>query len=132
MCVCVCVCVSTSLSPCWKFGSPNLGMGQQPQEQRYPFLSVCAVFSCVQTVVWLPVLGIFNVHTYIDACDCTRGPSAGHRWRVCTEKSLAAPGTRTCVGIAPGFSVGLTELSPPLHASTSRSFSFTTGLEYSV
>ena len=34
---------------------------QQPQEQRYPFLSVCAAFSCVQTMVWLPVLGIFNM-----------------------------------------------------------------------
>ena len=29
----------------------------------YPFLSVCAVFSCVHTMVWLPVFGIFNVHT---------------------------------------------------------------------
>ena len=28
---------------------------QLPQEQRYPFLSVCAVFSCVQTMVWLPL-----------------------------------------------------------------------------
>ena len=34
---------------------------QQPQEQRYPFLTLHAVFSCVQTKVWLPVLGIFNV-----------------------------------------------------------------------
>ena len=57
---------------------------QQPQEQRYPFLSVCAVFPCVRTVVWLPVFGIFNVHTDVDACDCTRG-LYGHRERVCTE-----------------------------------------------
>ena len=27
------------------FGSSYLGKAQQPQEQRYPFLSVCAVFS---------------------------------------------------------------------------------------
>ena len=47
--------------PCGKFGSPYLGKAQQPQEQLYPFLSVCAVFSCVQTMVWLPVFGIFNV-----------------------------------------------------------------------
>ena len=46
---------------------------QQPQEQRYPFLSVFAVFSCVQTQVWLPMLGIFNLRTYLDARDCTRG-----------------------------------------------------------
>ena len=25
----------------------------QPQEQRYPLLLVCAVFSCVRTKVWL-------------------------------------------------------------------------------
>ena len=43
-----------------KFGSPYLGTAQQPQEQRYPYLSVCAVFSCVQTVAWLPLFGIFN------------------------------------------------------------------------
>ena len=28
---------------------------QQPQEQRCPVLSVCTVFWCVQTKVWLPV-----------------------------------------------------------------------------
>ena len=33
------------------------GKVQQPQEQRYLFLSVCAVFSCVQTMVRLPVFG---------------------------------------------------------------------------
>ena len=37
------------------------GKAQQPQEQRYPFLFVCVVFLCVQTMVWLPVSGIFNV-----------------------------------------------------------------------
>ena len=46
---------------------------QQPQEQRYPFLPVCAVFSCVQTMVWLLVFVIFNVRTYVDACDYTQG-----------------------------------------------------------
>ena len=45
------------------------------QEQFYPFyfLLVCAVFLCVQfqTVVWLPVLGIFNMHASVYAQDCT-------------------------------------------------------------
>ena len=59
--------------PCRKFGLPYLGKAQKPQEQRYPFLSVCVVFSCVQTMVWLPVFGIFNMLTDVDACDCTRG-----------------------------------------------------------
>ena len=62
---------------------PDLRL-QQPQEQRYPFLAVCVVFSFVQTVVWLPVFGNFNVCTDVDACDCTQG-LYGHRKRVCTE-----------------------------------------------
>ena len=33
-----------------------LGKAQQSQDQHYPFLSVCAVFLCVQTMVGLPVL----------------------------------------------------------------------------
>ena len=55
----------------------------------------CVVFLCVRTMVWLPVLGIFNVRTDVDACDCTRvlyGPV-----RVC----LASPGARTGVSITP-------------------------------
>ena len=59
---------------------------QQPQEQRYPFLTVRAVFIVPlrfpryfpiqgndQTKVWLPVLGIFNVRSGVNAYDCTRG-----------------------------------------------------------
>ena len=46
---------------------------QQPQEQRCPLLTVRAGFSCVQTEVWLPMLGIFNVRTYVKACDCNEG-----------------------------------------------------------
>ena len=59
-----------------KFGSGRhyLGKEQQPQEQRYSLLSVYAVFSCVspKKMVWLPVFGIFNVRTDVNACDCTR------------------------------------------------------------
>ena len=39
-----------------------LGKAEQAQGQCYLFLSVCAVFSCVQVMVWLPVWGIFNGH----------------------------------------------------------------------
>ena len=79
--------------PCGKFGSSYLGKTQQPQKQSHPFLSVCAVFSCFKKkekekrMVWLPVFGIFNVSTNVDACDCTRG-LYGHRKRVCTESWL--------------------------------------------
>ena len=41
------------------------------------------VLLCVQTMVWLPVFGIFNVRADVDACDCTRG-LCGHRQTVCT------------------------------------------------
>ena len=51
----------------------GIRVAQQPQEQRYPFLPVSVVFSCVLTMVWLPVFGIFNVHTDVDACDYTQG-----------------------------------------------------------
>ena len=79
---------STSLSLVHtKLVSPYLGKAQQPREQRYPFLPACVVFSCVRTMVWLPVFGIFNVHTDVDACDCTR-ELYGHRKRVCTGSYL--------------------------------------------
>ena len=45
-------------------------------------ISVWVTFFCVQTMVWLTVFGIFNVHTDIDACDCTRR-LYGHCKRVC-------------------------------------------------
>ena len=60
---------------------------QQPQEQRYPFLTVGVVFLCVWTKVCLPVLGFFNVHTGVNACDCTQG-LYGHCKRVCCESWL--------------------------------------------
>ena len=41
------------LSACGKFGTPHPGMAKQLQEQCYPFLSVCVIFLCVQTIVWL-------------------------------------------------------------------------------
>ena len=42
---------SLSLVGNWGIGVAFSGKVQQPQEQRYPFLSVCAVVSCVQTIV---------------------------------------------------------------------------------
>ena len=33
---------------------------------------VFALFWGVQTVVWLPLLGIFNMHIYVNACNSTR------------------------------------------------------------
>ena len=39
-----------------EYSVPCLDKAQQPQEQRYPFLSVCAVVSCLQMV---PVVFFF-------------------------------------------------------------------------
>ena len=58
---------------CRKFGFPYLGRAQQPQVQHYPFPSVRAVFSCVQAMVWLTVFAIFNLHTDVNTCNCSRG-----------------------------------------------------------
>ena len=49
---------------------------------------VYAVFPCVQTMVWLPVSGIWNVRTDVDACDCTRGQYGQVTERVCTGSWL--------------------------------------------
>ena len=78
---------------------------QQPQEQRYPFLSVRAVFSCVHTKVRLPMLGICNVRRDVKVSDFTRA-LYGHRKRVYIkswlwENSLAVPGNRTCLSGVP-------------------------------
>ena len=75
----------------------------QLQEQHYPFLTVCTVFSCVQTTVWLPMLVIFNVHMDVNACDCTQGLYT-HCKRVCLHwklnrggESLPALGNQICL-----------------------------------
>ena len=93
---------SIAVIPCEKFGSLFLGIArlQQPQEQRYPFLTVHAVFSCVQTKVRLPVLWIFHVRTDVNARDCTRG-LCGHRKRVCTESWLWEKNSSSHRGIEP-------------------------------
>ena len=85
---------STSLSPARNSGRFTWVRLQQLQEQRYPFLPVC------------PVFGIFNVGTQDAACDCTRDLCKNGKslHRKLGEKSLAAPGTRTCVSIEPGCS----------------------------
>ena len=61
---------------------------------------------------------IFNVHTHVNACDCTRGCTDTVReslhWKsTLGEKSLAAPGNRTCVsGVAVRCSTSWA-ISPP-------------------
>ena len=66
-----------------------------------------AVFSCVQTKVWLPVFVIFIVDTGVNAQGCTQGCINTTRvkslhWkltvkRVCIEKSPVAPTSLLCL-----------------------------------
>ena len=37
------------------------------------------IYISVQTMVWLPVFGIFNVRTNVYACDCKRGLYEHHK-----------------------------------------------------
>ena len=60
---------------------------------------------CVHTRLWLPVLGIFNANTGVDACNCLLGLQE-HCKRVCTEswlgeRSLAVQETWTRISGAP-------------------------------
>ena len=48
---------------------------------------VCGVFLCIQTVIWLPMLGIFDVRRNANACDYTRELYEHHK-RVCTKSWL--------------------------------------------
>ena len=110
------------LSPCGKFRSSFLGKAQQLQEQRYPFLSVCAVSSCVQTMVWLPVFGSFDLYTDEDACHCTWGL---HRH---SKRDSRRKKTLPCIGFKPASVLRLafqsdtlpTELSCPISFSQSQ------------
>ena len=63
---------------------------QQLPEQHYPFLPIrCAVFLCVQTMVWMLAFGIFNMRTDVDASNCAGGLCEhSNTNRVCTENSM--------------------------------------------
>ena len=74
---------------------------------------VCAVFSNVQTMVQLSVLGIFNMDTDKNAYDCTdellykctnsiRKSALNVDWET---NSLAIPGRGTCIGSARGLAL---------------------------
>ena len=69
---------TTYIIPRNKFGLPYLS--KQPQEQRYPFLPVCAVIPCVQTV---PVVGECLTRTDVDVHGRGRGKpeGGGGGWR---------------------------------------------------
>ena len=112
--------------PCWEIwvALPYLGKPQQLQEQRYPFLPVCVGVLWVKWKIWLPVLGIFNTHTDVEACDCTRGLYKHQdSKRVCTgswlwEKTLLPhQGLKPTSVLCLAFSRMLYQLSYPCPSS---------------
>ena len=84
-------------------------------------ISICIVFTCIQTMAWRPVFGIFNVRTGVGASDSTLG-LCRYRKRVCTgswfweKNSLPHRGLETASVLRLAFqSVSLpAELSLPL------------------
>ena len=72
--------------PYEEFGLPYL---DKAQDHHYPFLPVCAVFLCVKTMVWLPVFGILNVSTDVNAYNCTWAVWAAYQnWHLKRLKML--------------------------------------------
>ena len=58
--------LNTSSIPWEKYGSPYLDKSQKSSTAS--LTGVCGAL-CVHKMVRLPVLGIFNVQTNVDACD---------------------------------------------------------------
>ena len=105
ICHCLFVCFFFSFlvlhCPSWtiQVALPALhGYGTAATGAVLPFLPVCAVFSCVPTMVWLSVSEICNVRIDVGASDCTR-VLYGHHESLHSKlalggKALAAPGTQ--------------------------------------
>ena len=66
-----------------------------------------AVFSGVHTMIWLPMLGIFNImYRNVNVCDYTKGLHEHHKSESALEggygrKSTAASWSQTCISIMP-------------------------------
>ena len=77
-------------------GSPYLVKLQQQQEQHYPFLPMCAVVVCVQTMECLPVFGIFNVRKEVGALSCIPGLCKHQNWLE-EKRPSSHPGNELCL-----------------------------------
>ena len=89
------------IQPLGKFGLLSLVKRTAATRAALPFpTSVCSISLCVQTVVWLPGFGVFNVQTDVDACDCTQWLHK-HHYRVCTESWLWGTNPLLLQGIDP-------------------------------
>ena len=103
---------NTSLIFCGKFGSPYLGKATAAARAALPIsTSVCSVFRVSKQWNGCQCLGFLTCAQMLMQA-IALGGLYGHRKRVCTGKltlsgrkiPCRAPGTRTRVSIAPGFS----------------------------
>ena len=90
---------------------------------------VCVVFLSVQRMRWLPALGVFDVGSNVNACDCSRGCAntvreSAQKVDSVGDKSFAAPVSRTYVSSAPDPTSYQAELhpwpQPPVHIPCTR------------
>ena len=118
--------LSTSLSPAGNSGHLTwLSHSCCKSSAADSYQSVQSVHVTKQWLLWLPVFGIFNVCTDVNACDCT-WRLYGHCKRVCTESWLWEKNPLPYQGLEPvsvlhlGFSVGcstnLAVTAPCAHA----------------
>ena len=95
-----------SLALCRKFCLSYLGTAMAARGAVLFVLPVpvCAVFSCLQTMVWLPVCVIFNFCKDDDACDRILRLCEHHKSQL-WEKiyALVTMGNQTRISTAPGF-----------------------------
>ena len=86
---------------------------------------VCAVFSCVQTMVWMPVLGFFNMCIDLIAYEgCTNIEKSLH-WKLTRRKIPCHAGESKLQQQDTKSNIQMTELHPfPHNAHRSLSITF--------
>ena len=108
---------STSLSLAGNLGCPTWVRHRSRRSSATHSYRYVQYFH-VQTMVWLPMFGIFNVCTDVDACDCTDTIRECALEADSRRKTLASPGiwTRTSIALAFQLDALPTELFlPPVH-----------------
>ena len=86
----------------------------------YYWASVCAVFACVQIILWLPVFRVFNACTDVDACTFVQGLYGHHtkvHWKFDWEKNPLPhwelkPASVSCFGFSVRHSTNWATLAP--------------------
>ena len=124
---CCCVCghpllffsLRNPLIQCMQSVPPYQGTVSAVARAMLPIpTDVCSI-SCIQTVIWLQLFRILDVHEEVDECDCTQGLYE-HCIRVCTESwnSLLHQGTEPALIL--GLAFRSSDLAPARLSSVCR------------